>query len=745
MNKRAKFKVLISAVTVTLFSTAIAFTPLTAEAKTLKSEVLKRGVTLEKKSKRTVPNKEVVQVPSSSKSTKTNIGKKSWKIKDKQKKYKANEIIVKFNANVNSKASTDDKVAADVLSQMLGKHNSNFVSVKDLGFTHAKLVKFKGKKSPEELAKLIKTNNASSIEYAEPNYMLYADDIQTDWVPPDAYYNYLWGLKNKGQSIGGQTGISGIDINAERAWDITRGSSTVVVAVIDSGVDYNHPDLKNNIWTNTKEVPNNYIDDDGNGYVDDVHGWDFYYNYNDPMDYNGHGTHVAGTIAAATSTSGVVGVAPSVKIMPLRFLNSSGNGYVSDAVLAINYSKKMGVKLSNNSWGGTDNSQALYDSIKNFGGLFIAAAGNEGVNNDYSPHYPSAFNLPNILSVAAIDNRGALASFSNYGVTSVDVAAPGVSIYSCASYSSYQYLSGTSMATPHVSGVAALALSKNPTWTAAGLKDSITKTVVKLSSLSGKVSTGGMVNAAAAIGGSDNEIPGVPLSSTSITGTLNQSTDLDDVYSLKLYKGDYLTLSLSGTTGTDFDLYLYNYNAKTVKTNAGMIAYSEKVNTSTESITYLVKEDGTYFIDVYAFKGIGSYTLKYSKTTFKAGNYEDNSGKLLYTGTWQKTSDSYCSAGTYTTTNTSGSSIYMKFYGTGVKLTVLKNKYQGIAKVTIDSTVYNVDMYSATTVYKSAVFTKTGLTSGNHTIKIEWTGYPSRNARKGTGGTSINLDQLTIY
>ena len=219
-----------------------------------------------------------------------------------------------------------------------------------------------------------------------------------------------------------------LDINALEASAITQGDNDLVVAVIDDGVDFSHPDLAGRAWTNPGEVPNNNLDDDANSYVDDVNGWDFYNRdktVHDPG-VDEHGTHVSGTLAASVDGQGVVGVAPNVKIMALKFLGPYG-GYTSDAVLAIQYAKAEGAKISNNSWGGGPYDQALYDAINNSGSLFVAAAGNDGNN---SPSYPAGYDLPNILSVAAVDNQGKLASFSNYGASSVDISAPGVGILS---------------------------------------------------------------------------------------------------------------------------------------------------------------------------------------------------------------------------------------------------------------------------------------------------------------------------
>lgn len=254
-------------------------------------------------------------------------------------------------------------------------------------------------------------------------------------------------------------------INATSAWDLAGTSAPVVVAVIDSGVDTDHPDLADNIWTNPGEIAGNGIDDDNNGFIDDIHGWDFVENDATPNDDNGHGTHVAGTIAAVRDNGiGVAGVADNARIMALRFLNADGNGYTSAALAALEYAIDNGAPISNNSWGGGGFNTALSSLIASNADthLFVAAAGNSGLDIDSSPQYPAAYNATNILSVAAHNSSGSLAGFSNYGSTAVDISAPGVSIRSTWPGSGYRSKNGTSMAAPHAAGVAALLLGADP-------------------------------------------------------------------------------------------------------------------------------------------------------------------------------------------------------------------------------------------------------------------------------------------
>lgn len=271
---------------------------------------------------------------------------------------------------------------------------------------------------------------APNVEYAEPNYIVHAMS-----TPDDPSFGSLWGLNNTGQT----GGTADADIDSPEAWEKTTGSDSVIIAVVDTGVAYNHPDLTDNIWVNAGEIPDNGIDDDGNGYIDDVYGWDFIDNDGYPEDFNSHGSHVAGTIAAqGNNGSGVTGVMWNARIMAIRFLGLTGSGSTSDALSAILYATANGAHIINNSWGGTGFSQALKDAIDASTALVVCAAGNEGTDNDGSlPSYPASYSSPNIISVAATDHNDNLASFSNYGATNVDLSAPGVTIYSSIPQFSY--------------------------------------------------------------------------------------------------------------------------------------------------------------------------------------------------------------------------------------------------------------------------------------------------------------------
>lgn len=316
-------------------------------------------------------------------------------------------------------------------------------------------------------------------------------------VPNDPMYASQW-------SLTGSTNTSG-NIGATQAWDYGTGSNTIIVGVIDTGIDYTHPDLAANIWTNTREIAGNGIDDDGNGYRDDIRGWNFVANNNNPMDDNSHGTHVAGTIGAVGNNGvGVTGVAWNVKLMPLKFMDASGGGYLSDAVRAVDYARVNGAKIINASFGGGGFSSAMQSALSRFqqaGGIFVAAAGNEASNNAVVASYPANYELTNVISVAASTSTGALASFSNFG-TNVDIAAPGQNILSTIPGGKYGSMSGTSMAAPHVAGALALLWGQSPTATATQLINAVysnTDAVLTSRTIYGKLNVG---KAAAALKGS---------------------------------------------------------------------------------------------------------------------------------------------------------------------------------------------------------------------------------------------------
>ena len=320
----------------------------------------------------------------------------------------------------------------------------------------------------------------------------------------DPSFSQLWGLEN----LGGGGKVADADIDAPAAWDVTTGSSSVVVGIIDTGIDYNHPDLAANIWTNPGEIAGDGLDNDGNGFPDDIHGWDFFNEDSDPFDDNGHGTHVAGTIGAVGNNGlGVAGVNWNVKLMGLKFLSASGSGLTTDAIRAVNYSTMMrerGVNLvaTNNSWGGGGYDPTMENAIQAAGDqgvLFVAAAGNDGANIETGSYYPAGYSSNNIISVAATTSSDTLASFSNYGATRVDLGAPGASIYSTLPGNTYGNFSGTSMATPHVAGVVALAAAQFSDATHLQLKQAVIDSGDSLAALAGKTVSGKRLNAASTL------------------------------------------------------------------------------------------------------------------------------------------------------------------------------------------------------------------------------------------------------
>lgn len=394
--------------------------------------------------------------------------------------YDPYSVFVKFG--VDATAADRDAVAAAVGGSAL--HTYSLVP----GLVHLEIT-CSVKDAIDRIAAL------KGVEYVEPDFV-----VRADAVPNDPSFGLLWGMQNTGQTVNADPGIAGADARATGAWDVLVGNPGFVVAIIDSGTLLSHPDLAANIWTNPGEIAGNGIDDDANGYIDDVSGYDFFSIDNNPSD-GGHGTHTAGTVGAVGNNGiGVAGVAWNCKIMPLRFLGPTG-GFTSDAILAIQYAVQKQVKVSNNSWGGSASSQPLFDAIaaaRSFDHLFVASAGNNAANSDSLPSYPAAYNLDNIISVAATDNNDARATFSNYGPASVDLGAPGVNVLSTYG-TSYAYLNGTSMAAPHVAGVAALVFMQNPSMSYTQVKARILGSVRPIASLTGLCVSGGVLNAAAAL------------------------------------------------------------------------------------------------------------------------------------------------------------------------------------------------------------------------------------------------------
>lgn len=363
----------------------------------------------------------------------------------------------------------------------------------------------RGVAADEAIARL---EDSAEVLYAEP------DALRTSAsTPSDSYFGSQWGLHNAGQRVYGRSGAADADIDAPEAWDLTTGSSAVSVGVIDSGVELDHPDLAPNLRRNPGESGSgregNGIDDDRNGYVDDVNGWDWVDGDNSPADANGHGTHVAGTIGArGNDGAGVTGVSQNAGLVPLRVLGADGRGRVSDVIRAYTYAARSGIRVVNASLSGAGWTKAEQDALAAAPDtLFVVAAGNEGVDNEATPSYPCNYPLANVVCVAATDQSDALASFSNYGAGSVDLAAPGTAVLSTYRDGGWAYLQGTSMATPHVAGAAALVWSLYPSATVRDVRASLLENVDVKPSLSGRVATGGRLNAYRALSRAPDPTP----------------------------------------------------------------------------------------------------------------------------------------------------------------------------------------------------------------------------------------------
>lgn len=395
----------------------------------------------------------------------------------------------------------------------------------------------------------------SNVEFAQPDYK-----VQLERIPNDASFNNLWGLENTAQN----GGTANADIKATEAWNTNTGSGKMVVAIIDSGVDYNHPDLAANIWSSPKNKS--------------VHGWNFVNNTSNVMDDNGHGTHIAGIIGAVGNNGiGVAGVNWHVQIMALKFLDKSGSGYLSNAVKALNWAVANGAKIVNNSYAGGGSDPAMKAAIaaaRAKGVIFVAAAGNDASNNDTSPVYPANYNSDNVVTVAATDRNDRLASYSNFGRATVEIAAPGSNIYSTLPGNKYGYYSGTSMAAPEVAGALALVWDTHPDWSYKQVIQAVLKTADVVPSLTGKVATGRLDVGEAinysfpkpstsaktfqVVDASFNE--GVVLNNVRVTFNQSVLTTSFSAADVKLYNPDGKIIAVksikavAGTSNTQFDI-----------------------------------------------------------------------------------------------------------------------------------------------------------------------------------------------
>jgi subtilisin family serine protease len=544
------------------------------------------------------------------------------------------------------------------------------------------------------------------IEAVAPNYTReLADDI-TD----EQYFNVEWGLRNTGQPLNGthqETGVADVDIDGLEALRITTGSPDVIVAVIDDGVDFSHPDLAGRAWTNPGEagpLANNGVDDDGNGYVDDVHGWDFCNNNKTVHDAgaDGHGTHVAGTIAASLNGNGVVGVAPGIRIMALKFIDNDGCGEDSMAIDAIAYAASFGVPIINASWGGTSRSPVLDAAIFDSGALFVAAAGNSGRNLDSTAYnfYPAESNVANILSVAAIDQRGNRAPFSNYGAATVDIAAPGSNILSTYP-GGYAWADGTSMAAPHVTGVAALGLSVAPGLSTAALKSRIMTRGVTLPGVVGKTVTGKLVNAwrvADAVGPTAVAIDRHGINVGSIVGST-------------------LSTTLAWPPATDDHSGVANYVVRR-RVGSGSWSILSSANAGTSFKVALPFGTAQQFA-VAGRDRVGNVGPQAESPPVTAVLLQDSSSLATYTGTWSLVSSSAASNGKFHSTTRTGASIEFKTTARAIAVVGRKGPSNGQAKVYVDGAyVQTIDLHRSSVQSKVVVFNKSWPANGLHSVKL---------------------------
>ncbi len=441
--------------------------------------------------------------------------------------------IISFYARLNAKLK---------LKKVLTKRNLHKIEVSEVDTQSPNKKRPASKKTLEDLVQDLRGED--EVEYAELNYVFGIDpqlSSTNEILTQTQVDSYTQGLSMGGSASYDQ---SLAPVGVEASWSMEKtlqeNAHRPIVAVIDTGIDLAHAALlqTESIWANGREIPGNGIDDDNNGFIDDVNGWNFFANSNNPQDDENHGTHVAGIILGVGQdlfpSQGQVLEKSKIQLMALKFLDSTGRGSTSDAIEAIYYAVDNGAQIINNSWGGGSSSQALHDALKYAYDqhVFIAsAAGNSAVNNDVTPIYPGNYPVPSSVSIAATNDSDVLASFSNYGATSVSLASPGVSILSFAKGSSYKFMSGTSMATPFVAGLAAMVLRENENLTGYQLKNILLASATPVNGLGGKVSSGARISALNAIsyvrnmgqGGDSNQPMYSAQSSDSMSSSSNSS------------------------------------------------------------------------------------------------------------------------------------------------------------------------------------------------------------------------------
>ncbi len=547
----------------------------------------------------------------------------------------------------------------------------------------------------------------------------------------ESFWSEQWGMDNTGQLIyqgkAGSAGRANIDIDGLQALGVTEGDPSVVVAVIDDGVDFSHPDLAGRAWTNAGETgtdgdgndkQTNGIDDDGNGYIDDVHGWDFCNNDNTVHDFDEdfHGTHVAGTIAASLDGEGVVGVAPQVQIMALKFINgTSGCGHESQAIKAIAYAKHFGVRIANTSWGVRASKNAipaLKSAISHSGMLFVASAGNYGINNDTDafPALPATYDLSNVLSVAAVDNRGRMPAFSDYGKKTVDIAAPGVGILSSLPGDSdfpdphWGWLDGTSMAAPHVTGVAALVISQLPGLASnpAAVKARILATGKSVAGARGRTTSGKIVDAfrAVDIDGPTAEAPnafgfarGSILGRSTVRAHAGWPAATDDLTGVSAYRAGQRTDSGAWTT-----------------------LVSETTARSASS-TLKLRHLATF--RVRAKDVSGNWGAYVSGPDVRPSVAQETGAGAVYAGGWRHSRSSSWSGGTTRYARKAGATATFTFNARAFAVVAPKGPTRGSFRLYIDD-VYagTISLNRSSSQARVLVATKTWTDLGDHTVKI---------------------------
>ena len=543
----------------------------------------------------------------------------------------------------------------------------------------------------------------------------YQRELQAD-PTGEQYFSSEWGLHNRGQTITGihpLTGRSDVDIDGLEALRLQQGKSSVVVAVIDDGVDFSHPALIGRKWTNPGEIPGNGVDDDGNGYKDDINGWDFCHDDASVHDagHDGHGTHVAGTIAATMDGDGVVGVAPAVTIMALKFIDDKDGppcGSDAAAIDAIDYAANNGATLINASWGGTDQNDVLDQAIAESGLLFVAASGNAGADLDAPgpDFFPAESNAANIVSVGAIDQTGEIADFSNFGATEVDLFAPGTNILSTIPPQSgcpspcYGWGDGTSMAAPHVSGIAALAMSKaSPPTSTAALRSLVIASAVPLATAGCFSSTGRLANAYRAV----TTAPATAMppctwrfDAGSIVGSGISSTLSWKPATGSFSGGKYLVLRRieSGPWST-----ISTRTGRTIQQTLGFgTAYRYAIKTRTAS----------------GAVGQAAYG-QYVETAL----FQEGTSLARYSGRWTATSSSTASHGNLRTSTEANA--YVEFRRAAMAIAVVgrRGPTSGKAQVYVDGTlVSTIDLYRSTAQSRVVLFSHAWTTVAPHTVRV---------------------------